>query len=298
MTTSVHILRERVDKNLDHILTRGESNAASKTLSQAMRYSVLGGGKRLRALLVYGGGQCVDASTGALDWPAAAVEMLHAYSLVHDDLPAMDDDELRRGKPTCHVQFDEATAILAGDALQTLAFGLITGDESAQYLSTDQQARICRILSGAAGANGMVGGQMLDLEAENTTLDLEHLQQIHRAKTGALIGASVQMGALCAENLPEQQAMDALTTYGNKIGLAFQIIDDILDVESDTQTLGKPVGSDQQMNKLTYPVLLGLDASRKKAAELHEEAVASLEPFGDNKRLLVELAALITKRDH
>lgn len=317
MPTNLQTLQERVERKLDKLLsgnpdetqqdhaTNNPESASplSTTLLAAMRYACMGGGKRMRAQLVYGGGQCTGADLNALDYPAAAIEMMHAYSLVHDDLPAMDDDELRRGRPTCHIKFDEATAILAGDALQAQAMNVVLGVPASMVMTSDQQLWISRALSAAAGAQGMVAGQMLDLEAENST-DKTHqtgnllrLQNIHKSKTGALIKASVQMGALCAAESPSNDALAALNTYGEKIGLAFQVIDDVLDIESDTETLGKPVGSDEGLNKLTYPALLGLEASKQHAQDLHDEAIESLAAFRDNS-LLIELATKVIKRTH
>lgn len=317
MPTSLPALRERVERKLELLLTSSScehslnysinsiesARPLSPTLLAAMHYSCMGSGKRMRAQLVYGGGQCTRAELDALDFPAAAIEMMHAYSLVHDDLPAMDDDALRRGRPTCHIQFDEATAILAGDALQAQALNAVLGLPASSFLSSDQQLLIGRTLSSAAGAEGMVAGQMLDLEAENNAgidnqiSNLLRLQNIHKSKTGALIKASVRMGALCAAQSPDIEALTALDVYGEKIGLAFQVIDDILDIESDTKTLGKPVGSDQGLNKLTYPVLLGLEASRQHARDLHDEAIESLSAFSDNS-LLVELATKVVERTY
>jgi geranylgeranyl pyrophosphate synthase len=316
MSTNLPALRERVERKLDLLLTGNSSehqhNRAitraeittpiSTTLFKAMRYACMGGGKRIRAQLVYGAGQCTGAKLEALDFPAAAIEMMHAYSLVHDDLPAMDDDDLRRGLPTCHMQFDEATAILAGDALQAQAINTVLGVQASSVLTSDQQLLIGRTLSTAAGCEGMVAGQMLDLEAENSAGknqpgSLLHLQSIHKAKTGALIKASVQMGALCSAESADSDELVALNIYGEKIGLAFQVIDDILDIESDTETLGKPVGSDEGLNKLTYPALLGLEASKQHAQDLHDEAIESLSAFSDNS-LLIELATKVIERTH
>ena len=306
MSTNCSTLRERVENKLEQLLSNNNSTSEkplSPTLTAAMHYACMSGGKRMRAQLVYGGGLCTGASLDAMDFPAAAIEMMHAYSLVHDDLPAMDDDKLRRGQPTCHIRYNEATAILAGDALQTQAIDTLLDSEAGELLNASQQLLIAQTLSRAAGAAGMVGGQMLDLEAEDNTArqdigdDRSHLEIIHKAKTGALIKAAVQMGALCAADIPDDATLTALGIYGEKIGLAFQVVDDILDVESDTETLGKPAGSDEELNKLTYPVLLGLDASKQYARDLHDEAVASLAAFSDNT-LLVELAAKVIKRNY
>lgn len=256
-----------------------------------MRYATLGGGKRVRACLVYAAGEARGAAAEVLDAPACAVELIHAYSLVHDDLPSMDDDELRRGRPTCHRAFDEATALLAGDALQTLAFEVLTDNTA---ISPAQRLDMIARLARATGSIGMAGGQAIDLASVGAQLNLNELEDMHARKTGALIQASVALGALAAgESLPA-----ALEDYGRTVGLAFQIVDDILDVEGDTATLGKTSGADQARNKPTYPALMGLPNAKARAAELHRRALASLGPFGDNGAILAHLAHLIISRSH
>lgn len=260
-------------------------------LAEAMRYSVLGGGKRLRPVLTYAAGQALGIAPALLDAPAAAVELIHAYSLVHDDLPAMDDDDLRRGRPTCHKAFDEATAVLAGDALQTLAF------ETLASLDHPHAIRLVACLAQASGRAGMAGGQALDLGAVGQVRDLASLMQMHRCKTGALIVAALEMPALlCAD--PEDPRIAALRHYGQAIGLAFQIHDDVLDVTGDTVTLGKTQGADARLNKPTYPALLGLEHARARAVALVDEACDALIPLGDARAPLVALARYMIERDH
>ena len=262
-------------------------------LRAAMRYSTLSGGKRFRALLVYASGLAVDAPLARLDTVAAALECIHAYSLIHDDLPAMDDDNLRRGQPTNHIKYDEATAILAGDALQTLAFELIASDASGL---TDTQARhICLKLAQSSGQTGMVGGQILDIQATESQLSLSALEDVHRRKTGALINAAVICGALCSDYSTESQLKN-LSNYANNVGLAFQVVDDILDIESSTEELGKPSGSDIEMGKSTYPALIGLQQSKKLAQNLYQESIVSIAAISDNTFLLQELAKLVVER--
>jgi geranylgeranyl pyrophosphate synthase len=262
-------------------------------LNQAMRYSTLSGGKRFRALLVYASGLAVDAPLDKLDSVAAALECIHAYSLIHDDLPAMDDDDLRRGVATSHIKFDYATAILAGDALQTLAFELIAAESSG--LNDTQARKICLKLAQCSGQVGMVGGQMLDIQATDQQLDRESLEDIHRRKTGALINCAVICGALCGDHTTQNQLAN-LDSYANKIGLAFQVMDDILDIESSTEELGKPSGSDIKMGKSTYPALIGLQESKNLATNLYQESVVSIASIGDNTRLLEDLAKLVVER--
>jgi farnesyl diphosphate synthase len=284
-------LRDRVETVLDTSLPAPDTTPG--TLHEAMRYATLGGGKRFRALLVYASGSVVSADQDALDCAACAVELVHAYSLIHDDLPCMDDDSLRRGKPTCHIKFGEATAILAGDALQALAFDVIASRDS----STSDSARLRQItaLASASGSEGMAGGQMLDLLATNRTPGLDALRTLHSLKTGLLIRASVRMGALCNDNVSKAD-LEALDRYATAIGLAFQVIDDILDEESDTDTLGKTSGADRDKGKATYPAMLGLEPSRQVAMDLYQQAIASLEPLGDNTGLLEGLAEKIVTR--
>jgi len=259
-----------------------------------MRYAVLGGGKRLRPILVYATGNALGAVPERLDAPAAAVEIIHAYSLVHDDLPAMDDDDLRRGRPTCHVAFGEATAILAGDALQALAFGVLAGD-SALADAPALLVEMLHVLAGACGSHGMAGGQALDLAAVGRVLDAAELERMHVHKTGALIRASVRLGALGA-GCADQVVLDALERYGHCIGLAFQIRDDIIDVEGDSATLGKTAGKDAANAKPTYPAILGMDASRAQLAQLTEAAIAALTPLGSRAVELADIARYIAER--
>ncbi|HGH3373336.1 TPA: (2E,6E)-farnesyl diphosphate synthase [Kluyvera cryocrescens] len=243
-------------------------------LVEAMQYGALLGGKRLRPFLVYATGKMFGVSTVTLDAPAAAVECIHAYSLMHDDLPAMDDDDLRRGQPTCHIKFGEASAILAGDALQTLAFSILSDAPMTEVSDRDRLAMLSELAT-ASGVAGMCGGQALDLEAEGQQVNLEMLERIHRHKTGALIRAAVRLGALSAGE-QGRNALPLLDKYAESIGLAFQVQDDILDVVGDTATLGKRQGADQQLGKSTYPALLGLEQARTKASDLIAEARQSL----------------------
>ena len=281
--------QRRIEHVLDRALPPVEGPAAR--LAEAMRYATLGGGKRVRALLAYAAGEFAGADPGDVDAPAAAVELVHAYSLVHDDLPCMDDDALRRGKPTCHVAFGEATALLAGDALQTLAFAVIADAGFAQ------SAQACSILANASGLPGMAGGQAIDLLAVGRTLSLAELETMHRCKTGALIRAAVDLGALRGRSLEPAEAR-ALHDYAAAAGLAFQVVDDVLDVEGSSATLGTTAGKDAASNKPTYVALLGLDEARRYAATLRSQALAALEPYAARARRLVELADWITLRTH
>ena len=283
-------VRARSEAALDRLLPPADLPVAR--LAEAMRYAALGGGKRLRAALVYAGGEALGADPDALDAPAAAVELLHAYSLVHDDLPAMDDDDLRRGKPTCHRAFDEATAILAGDALQTLAFEVLA---AAAAIAPERRLAMLRELARASGVHGMAGGQALDLAAEGKTLTLPELETVHRGKTGALIVASVRLGALAAP-AADAPVLAALAEYGQALGLCFQIQDDILDVDGDTATLGKTAGADEARGKATYPALLGLGGARERARQEYERAVAALAPLGASAERLAQLAAFSLAR--
>lgn len=260
----------------------------------AMRYSVVNGGKRVRPLLAYAACEALGGEAERADGAACAVELIHAYSLVHDDLPAMDDDALRRGQPTTHIAYDEACAILAGDGLQALAFEVIG---NAQLNPQDAQTRLdmLMILTRAAGSAGMVGGQAIDLESVGRRIDQTALETMHRHKTGALIEASVQLGAL-ASGRANADALEALRRYAEAVGLAFQVQDDILDVESDTATLGKTQGKDQAHDKPTYPALLGLDEAKAYALALRDQALAALEGFGDTAEPLRALARYIVER--
>jgi len=286
--------RARVESALDQRLP--PANTEPRRLHAAMRYGTLGGGKRLRAALVCATGEALGVQSDVLDVPACALELIHAYSLVHDDLPAMDNDDLRRGKPTCHKAFDEATAILAGDALQTLAFELLARDPALAIDSTQRLAMLAQ-LAQASGSTGMAGGQAIDLDAVGKPMALAELADMHARKTGALIRAAVALGALSAPNI-DAARLAQLDAYARAIGLAFQITDDILDVEGDTATLGKPQGSDQKHAKPTYPALLGLERARALAREQHAAALESLRSLGDNGQLLGEIADFILDRTH
>ncbi len=283
--------QSRVDQYLEQQLS---DYAPANQLHNAMRYSLFNGGKRIRPMLAYASAQLVGDISSLTDASAAALESIHAYSLIHDDLPAMDNDELRRGKPTCHIQFDEATAILAGDALQTFAFELLSTPTSAK---PELAIKLIQELVIASGRNGMITGQMIDLSSENKNISLAELEQMHVHKTGALIKASVRMGALSTGQVkPEQLAK--LDAYAHAIGLAFQVQDDIIDLTSDTETLGKTQFSDAEANKATYPKLLGLDGAKALVVRLHEQAIAQISEFGDKSQPLTDLANYIIDRNH
>lgn len=286
-------VRARVEAALDTHLP--SASTPPTHLHAAMRYATLNGGKRLRAALVYAAGETLGAPDKLLDAPACALELIHAYSLVHDDLPAMDNDDLRRGQPTVHRAFDEATAILAGDALQTLAFELLARDPELQVPPTQRLAMLAR-LAEASGSMGMAGGQAIDLAAVGRSLTLQALQDMHARKTGTLIRAAVVLGALAADARPE--TLTKLDDYARHIGLSFQIVDDILDIEGDTATLGKPQGSDRERQKPTYPALLGLEQAKRLAREHHAAALETLGSLGDNARLLREIADFVIRRTH
>ncbi|MCE0493058.1 (2E,6E)-farnesyl diphosphate synthase [Vibrio salinus] len=263
-------------------------------LIQAMRYGLLLGGKRARPYLVYITGQMLGCELKDLDTPASAIECVHAYSLIHDDLPAMDDDELRRGHDTCHIKFNEATAVLTGDALQTFAFTIL----SEGPLSEDgelNRIKMIQAMAQASGANGMCLGQALDLEAESKQVPLSQLEEIHRNKTGALINCAVRLGALAAGK-KGIDVLPQLESFSHAIGLAFQVQDDILDIISDTETLGKPQGSDCKHNKSTYPSLLGLEGAKNKAQALLDEALQALNSIPYNTELLEQFARYVVER--
>ncbi|GAK86985.1 octaprenyl diphosphate synthase [Vibrio ponticus] len=266
----------------------------NQTLIEAMRYGLLLGGKRARPFLVYITGQMLGCKAEDLDTPASAVECIHAYSLIHDDLPAMDDDELRRGQPTCHIKFDEATAILTGDALQTLAFSILA-DGPLNPNAESMRINMVQVLAQASGAAGMCMGQALDLQAENRLVNLQELEEIHRNKTGALMKCAIRLGALAAGE-KGREVLPLLDKYADAIGLAFQVQDDILDIISDTETLGKPQGSDQELNKSTYPALLGLEGAIEKANNLLQEALQALDAIPYNTELLEEFARYVIER--
>lgn len=282
--------RERVESALDARLP--SVGTEPRGLHAAIRYSTLDGGKRIRAALVYLTGEALDAKPEALDVPATAVEMIHAYSLIHDDLPAMDDDDLRRGKPTCHRAFDEAAAILAGDGLQALAFEVLASDPALEVPPTRRLAMI-HTLARASGLTGMVGGQALDMDAAGRRLELPQLRHMHARKTGALIGASVRLGALAAPRFDEA-TMGRLGEYARGLGLAFQIRDDILDVEGSTEVLGKRQGADAAHGKATYTSLLGMDEAKRLAREAADEACAALD--GLDAEPLRQLAKYVVER--
>jgi farnesyl diphosphate synthase len=262
------------------------------TLHEAMRYTVLGGGKRVRPLLAFASGALFDADAGAVARAAAAVEMIHAYSLVHDDMPCMDDDALRRGKPTVHVAYDEATALLVGDALQAQAFEVLAG---ADGVPPARLVTMLRLLAEAAGSAGMCGGQAIDLDSVGHTLTLDQLERMHQLKTGAMLRVSVLLGALAGRDLDGAE-LQALSDYSRAIGLAFQVVDDVLDATEDSATLGKTAGKDAAANKPTYVSILGLAPSRALAEQLRRQAHEALAPFGEQALRLRELADLIVQR--
>jgi geranylgeranyl pyrophosphate synthase len=290
----LNFCQTRVEKALEDRLP--SDKLLPQKLHQAMRYSVLNGGKRMRPMLTYCTGKTLGIAPEALDGPACAIEFIHVYSLIHDDLPAMDDDDLRRGKPTCHVAFDEATAILAGDALQALAFEILAHDHSITA-TTDGRLKMIIALAKASGSQGMVGGQAIDLQSVGTRLNLPELENMHIHKTGALIRASVNMATLVKADIDPNVATK-LDHYAKCIGLSFQVKDDILDEESDTATLGKTQGKDKDNDKPTYPALLGLAGAKQKAQELHEKALGSLSIFGKEADLLRDLSLYIIQRTH
>lgn len=265
-------------------------------LHRAMRYCVLGSGKRMRPILTYCTGKTLGIDPSVLDGPACSIEFIHVYSLIHDDLPAMDNDDLRRGKPTCHIAFDEATAILAGDGLQALAFEILANDPTITS-SLENRLKMISVLTKASGSQGMVGGQAIDLESIGTKLNLPQLENMHIHKTGALIRASVNLATLATTGLDPETA-SKLDNYAKCIGLSFQVKDDILDEESDTATLGKTQGKDKENDKPTYPALLGMTGAKQMALELHEKAIDNLKIFGPEADLLRDLSRYIIERDH
>lgn len=284
--------QQRVDAALDRWLPPPDVNPVR--LHQAMRYAVLAPGKRVRPVLVYATAAALGIELARLDGAASAVEIIHAYSLIHDDLPAMDDDDLRRGRPTCHREFDEATAILAGDALQALAFYIISHDPQ---MTTDAAARLQMIekLSLFSGSRGMAGGQAIDLAAVGKSMNIAELETMHIHKTGALIRTCIQIAALSTDKLGDQR-FQALDSYAKCIGLSFQVQDDILDVTGDTDTLGKTQGADSLRNKPTFPSIIGLEASQEKAMELHHNALQALSIFGEEADILRYISAWFIER--
>ena len=284
--------QQRIEARLQAVLPNSE--VAPPRLHQAMRYTVLGGGKRVRPLLAFAAGELTGAEPGRVEIAGAAVELMHAYSLVHDDLPCMDDDVLRRGKPTCHVEFDEATALLVGDALQSLAFQLV----SEYRLSDDAaiQLEMVKLLAAASGSRGMAGGQAIDLAAIGASLTLPELEFMHIHKTGALIRAATLLGAHCGAALADREIIK-LDHFAKCIGLAFQVVDDVLDTEATTGTLGKTAGKDARQGKPTYVSVLGVAESKKLAAELRRDALAALDVFGARALRLRQLADFIVLRE-
>ena len=293
IATLMQQYRERVETTLLQLLPPTE-RCASPRLAQAMRYAATGGGKRVRPVLAYAACTLAGGIPDQADVPAAAVELVHAYSLVHDDLPAMDDDDLRRGQPTCHRAFDEATAILAGDTLHTLAFELLA--RQGNY-SPEQRVAMITTLCRAAGAEGMAAGQMQDMLGHGQAMTLEALEQMHHPKTGRLITASLLLGLLASGN-QDPGLKAAVQAYGDAIGLAFQVQDDILDVTAETNVLGKPSGSDTRHDKSTFPGLIGLDASRKLAHDLCQQACDALSSYAGAATPLLTLARYVIERTH
>jgi farnesyl diphosphate synthase len=280
----------RIDEQLDRALPSADTTP--RRLHEAMRYAVLNGGKRIRPLLVYAAGECLSVAPGMLDPAAVAIELIHAFSLVHDDLPAMDDDQLRRGVPTVHIKFDEATAILAADALQPLAFSVIA---NADQLSDKQKVAVSSIVAGACGSLGMTGGQSIDLAAEGKLLSRDELELMHRLKTGALIEACIGSACCLGTDIAEADTA-ALRRCAESLGLAFQIRDDILDVDGCTEELGKTAGADQHRAKATWPAHFGLAESRRRCNALLQQSMAELEGFGASADLLRWLAGYIVER--
>jgi farnesyl diphosphate synthase len=284
----------RIERELDARLPRAD--VCPQRLHEAARYSVLGGGKRVRPVLVYATAEALNIEPSRVDGAACAVELIHAYSLVHDDLPAMDNDDLRRGKPTCHKAFDEATAILVGDALQVLAFEILATD-AALPANAEQRLKLVALLAKASGTAGMAGGQALDLAAVGRKLAISEIEEMHARKTGALIRSSVLMAAACVSE--EDAAITrALDRYATDLGLAFQIQDDLLDVEGDPALLGKPTGADSERGKPTYPAIAGVEAARKQLAFLHQRAQSALAALGEHAQPLLEVSDWLLRRQH
>lgn len=280
--------QQHIEQVLDHVLPSAET--APHQLHEAMRYSAMAGGKRVRALLCYAAAEFCKTEMKIADAAASAVELIHAYSLVHDDMPCMDDDDLRRGKPSCHKQYDDATALLVGDALQTLAFEVLSQPQLCGQAHL--QLQMLQILSKASGSKGMAGGQAIDLASVGKPLNQAELETMHLLKTGALIEAALLLSAVGASAVK----VHAIEKYAACMGLAFQVVDDILDVEADSATLGKTAGKDAQNNKPTYVSILGMEAARLHAKTLHQQAVDALTPFGHHAQRLVELAGFIMQR--
>lgn len=286
-------IQQRTESTLDHFLPA--SDIAPEKLHAAMRYSVMGGGKRVRALLAHAAAELCDAEAEKADVAACAVELIHAYSLVHDDMPCMDDDDLRRGKPSCHKQYDDATALLVGDALQSLAFQLLS--QPGLHAVAAHQLHMVHVLAVASGSRGMAGGQAIDLSSVGQSLNQSELEYMHIHKTGALIRAAALLGAHCADKV-SAETLKAIDHYAQSMGLAFQVIDDILDTEADTATLGKTAGKDAESNKPTYVTILGLPRAKALAQELYENAVSQVSPYGEKAGRLIQLADFIMHRNH
>lgn len=284
--------RRRIEAAFERWLPGADTHPGR--LHQAMRYAAMNGGKQIRPLLVYASGNAVDAAIDTLDDPACAIELIHVFSLVHDDLPAMDDDDLRRGKPTCHKAYDDATAILAGDALQSLAFYILSHSDRIR-IDAERRLQMLETLSLASGSRGMAGGQAIDIASEGQQLTVAELEDMHIHKTGTLIRASVRLGALSAPDATPEQ-LEQLDHYAKCIGLSYQIQDDILDIEGDTTTLGKTQGADAARNKPTYPALLGMEGAKQRARELHEQSLDSLSGFDQRADLLRRLSSYIIER--
>jgi len=294
LSTHIESCRRRLDALLDHWLPSEDTEPTK--LHRAMRYASLNAGKRLRPLIVYLVGDALGVDKTDLDASALAVECIHVYSLIHDDLPAMDDDDLRRGKATTHIAFDEATAILAGDALQTIGFNILCHHPLSPDVESER-IRLLTILTDASGSVGMGGGQMIDLIATDSMLSIEQLEAMHRMKTGALISACVKM-AVATSQINEAEIIAAFDHFADRIGLAFQVKDDILDIEGETEVIGKPSGSDEELNKSTFPALMGLDAAKEYAEQLIDEALLSLERIPYNTEALEALAKYMIERQY
>lgn len=285
---------QRIDNLLEKWLPAENINPIQ--LHQAMRYSAMASGKRVRPALVYATAQALDIPLERVDGPAVAIELIHAYSLIHDDLPAMDDDDLRRGRPTCHKQFDEATAILAGDAIQALAFFILSHDPS-MTSNAENRLKMIETLALFSGSRGMAGGQAYDLASVGKQLNLTELETMHIHKTGALIRTCIHLAVFSSDKVPEDQ-FEHLDQYAKAIGLSFQVQDDILDVIGETEVLGKPQGSDQQLNKPTFPSILGLQASKEKVQDLHQQALHALHSFSNKADTLRDISSWFVERAH
>lgn len=295
MQSELNSYKQRIESQLKQQLEQQQTSNPDipESLMEAMGYATLNSGKRLRPALIYAIGEALQIPLNQLDSAACAMELIHSYSLVHDDLPAMDDDDLRRGQPTCHIQYDEATAILVGDAQQTLAFQILSQDRN---LDSDDKIKLIQLLSQAAGVGGMIGGQMIDIQSEGHTIELDKLKTLHQMKTGALIKTSLLMGAVQSSRYSEISPL--LASLGENIGLAFQVQDDILDIEGDSATLGKPQGSDLEADKSTYPKLLGLEPAKQYRDELIHKAKQQLDALEINSPFLAQLIEYIAKRNH